>query len=168
MSTDKKKFKLFIQPVPRSNWGDNLAHMLPKKIWDTLRRAVYKRANFRCELCGDVLKTLHCHESWFIDDKKFTQTLYSLISLCRECHNSIHWFRTEGEVKYNHLSPEYITELKEHFMKVNECTLKQLNSHLEWAMVKLHTRSKSKYSIDYGKYSVEKITTRYNQSVKIE
>ena len=62
--------KLEVQPVPRGNWGDNLAHLLPKEIWDTLRKEIYARASNKCQLCGEMLKTLHCHENWVYNDQK--------------------------------------------------------------------------------------------------
>ena len=102
----KKEFKLQIQPVPPNNWGDSLANLLPKPVWDALRKGVYKRAGHKCEVCGNVLKTLHCHENWVYNDWKGIQKLYSLISLCSECHNCVHWFGTEKHIKLGNLPPE--------------------------------------------------------------
>ena len=159
----KTKYKIYIQPVPRGNWGDNLATLLPEEVWIWLRKEIHKRGKHQCELCGDILTTLHCHESWYYDDKAHTQTLYSLMSICRECHNCIHWFRTEGEVRKGNFPAGYITELRNHFIKVNECSRNQFNSHLEWCMIKMNTRMRFPYTINYGKYSVEKIMAAYQK-----
>ena len=161
MTTIKRRFKPFIQPVPRGNWGDNLATLLPKEIWDGLRKAVHKKNNHMCQLCGTSIRTLNCHEDWFYDDKKHIQTLYRLMTVCIECHNTIHWFRTEGEIKHSRLPASYITDLRNHFMKVNECTEAQLNSHLRQAEWKIGIRNIRPYKLDYAKYSIERISTAY-------
>ena len=154
---------LEVQPVPKGNWGDNLAHLLPKEIWDTLRREVYKRAGNICEICKDWSKTLHCHENWGYNDRKRIQYLKSLLSLCYNCHIVIHWFRTEQEIKKGTYKKEYITELRDHFIKVNNCTLKQFMSHVTWADRSKHMRNFRPYELKYGSFSVEKVTEAYNK-----
>ncbi len=158
----KRKFRIRIQPTPRGNWGDNLAHMLPQEIWIYLRKSVYLRANNRCEICDDFSKTLHCHENWFFDDKIHTQVLSSLMSVCRECHNCIHWFRTEQVIlKSKDYPSEYIDILKDHFMKVSGLSLKEFTRHIAWAEILKNKRNSRVYKISYGRYTVDKIVQRY-------
>ncbi len=153
--------KLEVQPVPKGNWGDNLAHLLPKEIWDTLRKSIYERAGNKCEICLDFSKTLHCHENWVYNDKTKVQYLKSLLCLCYNCHNVIHWFRTEHQIRQDVYKKEYITELRDHFMEVNGCTLKAFMNHVSWADVKKGFRNYSSYRLVYGSFSVEKVTAAY-------
>ncbi len=156
---------LEVQPVPRGNWGDNLAHMLPKEVWDYLRKAVYKRAGNVCELCQDFSKTLHCHENWIYSDKSRLQKLKSLLSLCYNCHNVIHWFRTEQEIRKGSYPQEYLTELREHFIKVNGCTQAKFRSHIAWADQKRHIRNFRPYTLIYGNFSVENVLKAYEREI---
>ena len=155
--------KLEVQPVPRGNWGDNLAHLLPPEIWDALRKGVYRRAGNRCEICGDMLRTLHCNENWIYNDNRRFQYLKSLLSLCYNCHNVIHWFRTEQEIRQDIYPKSYLKDLREHFLKVNECTIPKFVSHVSWADRKRHLRNFREYTLVYGSYSVNRIITAYHQ-----
>ncbi len=158
--------KLEVQPVPRGNWGDNLAHLLPKEIWDTLRRKIYELAENKCILCSDFSKTLHCHENWVYNDNTQVQYLKSLLSLCYTCHHVIHWFRTEQEIRKGTYPKSYITDLREHFIKVNECTMKEFSRHVAWADRKKHLRNFRSYTLVYGNFSVERITAAYEKRYK--
>jgi hypothetical protein len=90
--------KLTIELVPQSSWGNNLRSEanLSKAQWDKLRKASYKRAGYRCEICsGKGSKwPVECHEIWEYDDQKHIQTLKGLISLCPTCHKAKHIGRT--------------------------------------------------------------------------
>ena len=156
-----ERLKLRIQPTPRNNYGDNLAHLLYKDIWDKLRREVYKRANHRCEICGTTIKTLHCHENWVYNEKKRTQFLVSLQSLCEDCHNTIHFYRTQHEVRAGRLPLRYLGQLKEHFIRVNNVNAAEWLKHLNSKSYVMQMRQNHSYSIDYREYSVENITRKY-------
>ena len=156
-----ERLKLRVQPTPRNNWGDNLAHLLYKEIWDKLRREVYARAGNKCEICGQTFKVLHCHENWGFNEKKRSQFLYSLMSLCEDCHNTIHFYRTQNEVRKGKLSPKYLDELKAHFIRVNDVDEQEWLSHLNSKSYTMQIRNDRKYSIDYREFSVENLTRIY-------
>ena len=156
-----ERLKLRIEPTPRNNYGDNLAHLLMKDIWDKLRREVYARAGHRCEICGQTFKTLHCHENWGFNEKKRSQFLVSLMSLCPDCHNTIHYFRTEHEVKARKIPSSYLEELANHFMRVNNVDKAEWLKHMNRKSYTMQLRNDRKYSIDYRSYSVENITRKY-------
>ena len=90
--------KLTIELVPQSSWGNNLRSEanLSKEQWDRLRKESYKKANYKCEICGDKGPKwpVECHEIWNYDDQTHTQTLKGLISLCPTCHKAKHLGRT--------------------------------------------------------------------------
>jgi len=69
----KKKLKLTIEMVPESTWEKNLRNFLGPDKWRLIRKDVYWKANYKCQICGaepDRGK-LHCHEIWGYDDKNF-------------------------------------------------------------------------------------------------
>lgn len=84
--------RLTIELVPGTMWHSNLRSMLPKSDWDRLRRATYKRANYRCEVCDGCGPEwpVECHEVWEYDDKCFIQRLKGLVALCPSCHEVKH------------------------------------------------------------------------------
>jgi hypothetical protein len=43
---------LTIELVPETAWFKNLRSELPKEKWDKLRKDTYKKAGYRCEVCG--------------------------------------------------------------------------------------------------------------------
>jgi hypothetical protein len=57
----KKELKLTIELIPESAWGENLRKYLRKEIWEKIRKEVFRKANYKCSICGKRGK-LHCHE----------------------------------------------------------------------------------------------------------
>lgn len=88
--------KLKIELVPKSSWYSNVRSNVSKERWDEIRKECYKRANYVCEICGDVGTNqgynhkVECHEIWNYDDKIHEQKLSGLISLCPKCHQVKH------------------------------------------------------------------------------
>lgn len=149
--------KLTIELVPEQSWGINLAHILSGPVWDTLRREVYKRANWTCEICEETDLQLHCHEVWEYNDQKKTQTLVELKCLCVYCHDIKHWGRTVTMVHVGSYSANYLKELEKHFCKVNQCTPSVFLQHKVQCGKLWQIRSKKKYKVDFGMYTPEKI-----------
>jgi hypothetical protein len=151
--------KLELEPIPESTWGRSLAQLLPKEVWDDLRREVYAAYNYTCAICGAKDKQLHCHERWEFDDKKHIQYLAGLVCLCRDCHEVKHWGRTVAEAHKNGDSGK-IVRLTKHFCDVNNCSEKAFNLHkIEKGAIN-QERSRHKYTVNFGKFRpdlVEKI-----------
>jgi len=80
--------KLTIELVPSTAWYSNVRSNVSKEVWDIIRKKSYAKANYKCEVCGDVGTNqgvghkVECHEIWHYDDDSHTQTLTGLISLC--------------------------------------------------------------------------------------
>jgi hypothetical protein len=55
--------RLTIEPTPLSSRLATLAKLLPRQEWDRRRRAAYRRAGYRRQVCGSE-GPLHCHEAW--------------------------------------------------------------------------------------------------------
>lgn len=88
--------KLTIELVPSTSWYSNVRSNVSGKEWDRLRRNSYKKANYKCEICGEsgvdqgFNHPVECHEIWEYDDIFNEQILIDLISLCPLCHKTKH------------------------------------------------------------------------------
>jgi hypothetical protein len=88
--------KLTIELVPSTSWYSNVRSNVSKTEWDRLRRNSYKKANYKCEICGEsgidqgFNHPVECHEIWEYDDIFNEQILTDLISLCPLCHKTKH------------------------------------------------------------------------------
>ncbi len=166
-----REWKLRVQPVPKNNWGDNLAHLLPEEIWDHLRKEVYKESGYLCEICRKDNVTFHCHENWVYNDRRKTQTLETLMCLCPNCHDCIHCYRSEGQVirgggKLQGYPNSYLNTLKAHFCKVNSCSYKTFDYYLGRMLRVRGVRTRNEYELIYGPYSPPRIEQAYYQRVR--
>lgn len=90
--------------------------MLSLSEWDKVRKDCYKKADYKCEICGGKgpKHPVECHEIWEYNHDAGIQKLINVIALCPNCHKTKHYglARILGKEK----------EIKEHFMKINNCT----------------------------------------------
>lgn len=142
--------KLEIELIPTKQWGKSLAQWLPKKEWDELRRKVYRRYNWTCQVCGIYGVQVHCHESWTYDDRKRIQKLVGLNCLCEDCHNIKHWGRTIKLLHEGTYTQDYVDKLRKHFCKVNRCTEKDMMKHIVKAGDRNMRRSRYTYHLDFS------------------
>lgn len=162
---------LRIQPVPRNNWGDNLAHLLPREVWDRLRKDVYQAADWKCEICSQTFLPLNCHEDWGYDDRNHVQKLLSLQCLCTMCHDAIHWFRTEGQVirgkidEDGRYTPRYLTEVQNHVIRLNSWSRNRFSYYIRKLHYLRDLRNLYEYTLDYGIYSPPLLVGKYNSLV---
>ena len=153
--------KLEVEPIPSQNWGVSLAHLLPKEVWDSLRREVYSIADYTCLVCGATDKRLHCHEVWVYNDKRRVQKLSKLDCECRDCHAVRHWGRT---VLVSQSDPTELERLIAHFCKVNNCTREVFESHRDKVNRAVKRRSKYKYKVNFGVFKTEEVTRIWRNS----
>lgn len=134
--------KLIVELVPRSTWGWNLRSELTRPQWDTLRKAVYKRAGYCCEICGGKGRKhpVECHEKWEYDDNLRIQKLVGVEALCPKCHEVRHMGRTMAIGR----GPQ----AKAHMEKVNGWSSMQVGAHVAVAVVKWMERSLFKWTLD--------------------
>jgi len=104
------KKQLTIELVPKTAWFSNVRSMVSRNDWDVLRKEAYRKAEYKCEICGGVGKhhPVECHEIWQYDDVNHIQKLMSLIVLCPACHEVKHIglanTRNRGGIAGEHLS----------------------------------------------------------------
>lgn len=106
--------KLSIELIPDGSWGYNLRSVLPKNLWDIVRKDAVKEANGKCMICGTPSKRLEAHERWSFDTKTSVQKLVGVIAVCPMCHKAIHMERS-------HLF-ENAEAVEDWYMKVNGCS----------------------------------------------
>lgn len=87
---------LFVDLVPRSCWFTNVRSSVATSDWDRLRVMVYRRADYRCEVCGAHRDPgrgnyLEAHERWAYGANRPTQTLTRLICMCTRCNTATHF-----------------------------------------------------------------------------
>ncbi len=123
-----ENFKLTIELLPKGAWNNDLSKTLPKKDWDTIRNECYKKANYKCEICGYETTDLDAHEIWIFDKIKKTQTLIDIVALCTKCHGVKHF---KNSVRLGNGE-----KAKEHFLKTNNCTELDFSNHLLESILK--------------------------------
>lgn len=147
-----KDYKLTIQLLPRGAWGNDFSKTLPKKEWDVLRNNCYKKANYKCEICGYETNELDAHEVWNFDIKSKTQTLVDIVALCSKCHGVKHMRNSQRQ--------GFGENAKRHFIKVNNCSELDFASHLAYAQMEYEEMNKIyrwKINADLKKFGGENI-----------
>ena len=148
-----KKYKLTFELVPEECWYANLRSVLRPEDWDMVRRDAYKRAGYRCSVCGAGGR-MEAHEKWSYDEKLALQKLDDVLALCHNCHlvkhiSRTHLFREEGVAM-------------EHFLKVNNCS--QMDYHEALAEVNEEYLRRNK--IENWTTDVSWLKTRFGLEIK--
>lgn len=141
--------KLEIELVPSTVWYSSLHNLLPRKVWDNIRKEIIKENGSRCQVCGETAGKMNLHEVWKYDDENHLQKLDGFILLCTMCHHVKHIglagiLASQGKLDYN--------EVVEHFCKVNKCTKKDFVNHEKIAFEIWRKRSQYQWKQDFGKY----------------
>lgn len=114
--------KLKIELIPDGSWGYNLRSVLPKELWNVVRKEAVVRSGGKCEICGRSYARLEAHEVWDFNIKTSTQKLVNVIALCPLCHKAIHMER-------GHLC-ENAEEIEDWYMKVNGCSYAEMRADM--------------------------------------
>ncbi|WCK57630.1 HNH endonuclease signature motif containing protein (plasmid) [Aneurinibacillus sp. Ricciae_BoGa-3] len=132
---------LTVELVPASNWEHNVRSEM-KEDWDTLRRAVYRRAGYKCEICGGVGEQhpVESHEIWSYNSKTQVQRLEGLQALCVKCHKTKHW-----GYALTHGMEEIV---REHIKKVNGWKDEDVLKYIAEAFQLFEMRSKMEWELD--------------------
>lgn len=134
--------KLSISLVPRTSWFTNLRSILPPKKWDELRKSVYLRANYRCEICqGQGSRhPVECHEKWAYNEETKIQRLTGLIALCPACHEVVHIGLAQLRGRYQ--------QALHHLAKVNDWSLEKAERYVQLKFEVWQRRSESEWTVD--------------------
>jgi hypothetical protein len=134
--------RLTVEMVPSTSWGASLAKALRGKRWDIVRRETYRRAGYRCEVCGGIgpRHPVEAHEIWTYDADAGTQRLTVMVALCPACHNVKHIGQAfnlgYGDVALAHLAA------------VNGWTPDDANAYVDAAFEQWAERSAREWTLD--------------------
>ena len=148
-----KKYKLNFELVPEELWYANLRSILRAEDWDVVRRDAYKRAGYRCRICGADGR-MEAHEKWSYDDKRAVQKLEDVLALCHNCHLVKHIGRTQL------MGNEGVAMT--HFMKVNACS--QMDYHN--ALAKANEEYRARNKVEGWVTDVSWLKTRFGMEIK--
>jgi len=138
------KLRLAIGPMPASSAMASLAKLLPMPEWDRIRRSVYKRAGYRCQICGRDAR-LNCHEVWYFNKRTGYQWLMGFEALCDDCHGVKHMLSVRNRATFDRLA--------RHFTEVNRVGYQEFQSHLRDARQKQVDLNKREWHVSFDKYA---------------
>jgi hypothetical protein len=150
-----KAARLEIHLIPRPLWRQSLCRSLTRSKWAIIRRAVYKRAQYLCEACGDMPTegSLCCHEEWTYDDKRHVVSLANLKAVCRDCSAVAHAGRTSI------YAAEF--DIIARLIQVNGWTREQAELHEREAFALWRKRSRHEWQHDRS------LEDRFRQAVRL-
>ena len=138
------KFRLAIAPMPSSSAMASLAKLLPRPEWDRIRKSVYKRAGYRCQICGRDAR-LNCHEVWYHNERTGCRWLMGFQALCDACHGVKHILSVRNRGTFD--------RLVQHFIEVNKGSFSDFASHLRLARLRQLQLNKREWRISFHKYA---------------
>lgn len=138
---------MILQPelVPKTSHFQNLRSLLTSTSWDKIRKEVYKRARYRCEICGGAgsKHPVEAHEIWEYNDETGIQKLTGIVALCPTCHQCKHFGLS---VKRGGISTQ--ERLLKHMAKVNRCSYNDTVRMVEKAFEVWAIRSQKLWTLD--------------------
>lgn len=122
MNTKFNDFKLTMDLKPGAYHGSSIRKNISQSLWSKIRSVVLEENNYSCTICGyqpqvEKLRQLHVHEVEEYAKDELLCTLKELKLICAKCHSWHHVGRT-----FSKLNEEQISDLKSHFMQVNNCS----------------------------------------------
>ena len=140
---------LTVELIPSTSWFTNVRSLLPEEEWDLVRRAVYRRARYRCEVCDGrgggpegPNHPVECHEVWTYDDEHHVQRLEGLVALCPACHRVKHLGLASVNGRYD--------EALQHLASVNGWPLPEAERYARSAFARWEERSQHPWKVDVG------------------
>ncbi len=136
------KLILTIDLIPKTSFFNNVRSALSKNEWDKIRKQVYEKAYYVCEICGDVgpQHPVEAHEVWEFNDKTSTQKLVRMIALCPNCHLVKH-------MGFAIINDKQDVAFK-HFSKVNKLKKDDAQQEIDKAFEVWDKRSKKNWKLD--------------------
>lgn len=135
---------LTIELVPRTCWFSNLRSGLTVEQWRALRRRVYKRAGYRCQICDGrgPNHPVEAHETWSYDDVMGVQRLECVRALCPACHTVKHFGLATIRGKED--------MARRQLMTVNKWSVAMASSYIEYSFSQWRERSQRTWSLDFS------------------
>ena len=141
-----ERIKLAIELIPKTCHYINARQKLKPAQWNAVRKYIYHKANYRCEICGLTGKqqgfrvNLECHEAWLFKNSTHTQKLVGLVALCPLCHQTKHFGRSSMMGR----QPQVFKQ----FENVNNWTHKEAVQHVAESVIECKERAKYYWKLD--------------------
>jgi len=150
---------LYVELIPVNSWNKNVRAIVAQDAWESiryyfkatkynppfLRQLDLPRPDFSspltCTICGEEREILELHECWDFDDTHLVQKLTSLIPICDQCHNVIHY----GRASQLGLQEQAF----KHLCMVNGWTTDEARQHINAAYEIWAERSKNSYTVNF-------------------
>jgi len=134
--------QLTIEMIPSSTSFINVRTLVPKERWNEIRRFIYKRAGYRCEICKSKGSTypIECHEVWQYKENTHDQRLIGLIGLCPDCHSVKH-------IGYSIMTRKKTKSIK-HLAHINQWSIRKATQYVEDCFFIMEKRNKYKWKVD--------------------
>ena len=142
----QKDYKLKIELVPKTSWGNNARSIWKSHVWQKVRLYASERSKNKCEICGGVGERhpVECHEVWEYDDENHIQRFVRLIALCPACHMVKHMGRAQVIGKLD-------LAIKQ-FTKVNRCTDEEAMEYIHNQFEQYHKRSEYEWDVQLEEF----------------
>ena len=137
---------LSIQLMPDASRCATLANLMPRQRWYQLRRSVYRKAHYRCQICGSAGR-MYCHEVWYFNEQTSYQHLMGFKCLCEACHKMKHIFFVRDS--------QQRAILFQHFLTVNRMTREQGLEHLQEVYRQQQRLNQKEWTVNYGVYNCQ-------------
>lgn len=132
--------------IPSSSFGASLANLLTSDSWKAIRKPFFQAAGYVCQICGESDGPVEGHEVWkFLDGHQdrngwALQRLETVLCLCRACHQMFHLGlgTITGRAK----------QIGERIRDVNEWTVGELRSYVDYVGRQHAKRSRRKWALD--------------------
>ena len=131
--------KIHVELVPQSCFFTNVRSQVSTADWDIIRKEAYRKADWKCEVCGGKGR-MEAHEIWHYDDKKLIQKLFKIVSLCGPCHQVYHL----GFASISGKLPQAIKRLA----KLNSWSMPETQAYVEAVFEIFYQRSQKQWKLD--------------------
>jgi hypothetical protein len=138
----RSDLKLVPDLIPQTSFFKNLRSLCPGD-WNIIRHEAYRKAGFKCEVCGisgSNLCLLHCHEVWDYNEGTGIQKLVGVQVICSKCHEVKHF----GLAQIRGRASQALS----HMQKVNGIDREEAETIIEEAGAIWKRRSKQEWTLD--------------------
>ncbi len=148
-----KKFKLMTNVLPKYLTDKKLRNVIGANKWKILRKDLYDKSQHKCDICtkdtekeGVRFVLADTFEYDFDNSKIILKNLNIICGLCGLSRNFGTGFAIDDEKK---------KEVKEHFLKVNECSIEEYEEYKKYILdlnILLLFPEIIKWELDYGEF----------------
>jgi len=139
------KYKITIEVIPNQLHYKSLRQKVSSEEWNKIKQEIFKKERYKCWICGSIEKPLEAHEFFDYNEKKGIQKLIAIHHLCKPCHHIKHFGFSNIS-----LNEKEIERLRNHFCKVNCCSINDFKKHEKQVFNIWNKRNKIGWKQDFS------------------